>query len=175
MYYSPPKSSCWGHSLDNMMPRLQRERFEQFFSQAVFDRSFFTGSLFYMPPTDGPFISSDFEQHFLDILNVEEKQPAFSNLNEDQFELCFNEIINNPHFFIPGINGVAICSSYLIQSWKINGSTIPTKSHLHIYYGGKSVVIPRLSFDNAEEFEFIKKVLCELELCSLNPEHLKIN
>lgn len=175
MYYSPPKSSCWGHSLNNMKPRMQRERFNEFFDEAVADHSYHSGSVFYMPALDGPFNPIDFEERFLKLLEVDEKQPAFSNLNENQFELCFDEIKSNPHLYIPGVNGVAVTSSYLIESWKINGNTVPTKSYMHIYYGAKSLVIPRFNFDGIEEFEFIKQVFRELNLCRLNPMHLRYN
>jgi hypothetical protein len=173
MYYSPPKKNIWGHSLHNMNPQVQRERFNQFFDRVVSEFIFNQGSVFYLPPIDGPFCDPEFEQHFLDLLGVEEKQPGFSNLNEDQFELCFNEILQNAELYTAGRSGATVTASYVIQSWKISGSPLNTNSHLHIYYGAKSLVIPKFRFESIEEFNFIKNLMSDLKICELNPVHLK--
>lgn len=173
MYYSPPKSSIWGHSLKNMDPEIQREKFDKFLQSAVKQYTFNSGSVFYMPPIEGPYNSPEFDDHFLTLLNLTEKLPAFSNLDESQFEICYREIIKNPDLYDAGKRGATVTASYVIESWKMNGDSIPTNSRLHIYYGAKSLVIPGFAFHNIEEFEFIKKKFSELEICKLKEKHLK--
>lgn len=173
MYYSPPKSSCWGHSLRKMKPDLQKELFDQFFAKAIKDYAFQLGGIFYQPSFGGPFSSPSFDTHFLKLLNVKETQPAFSNLNEEQFNLCLNELLENPSLFVSGKEGATVHSFFLINTWNINGRAVPTKSHMHIYYGARPLVTPGFSFDSMDEFNYFNQIFQDLKICKLNPKHIK--
>ncbi|MDD5259818.1 MAG: hypothetical protein PHD29_07610 [bacterium] len=176
MRYSPPKSSCWGHSLGKMKPEKQKELFDKFFGLAVDEYSFSSGSVCYQPDLQDILQNNsflEFDEYFQRLLNIKQSQPDFSNLSEKQFEICLKEIIHNPSLYVSGKTGVAVVACYQIKAWKIAGKRVPTHSMLIIYFGAKPIITPMFNFKIMTEFEYIRQVLKELEICKLNPKHIK--
>jgi len=156
-----------------MKPDVQRERLELFFSQSVSDCEFSTGSVFYQPGFGGPLQSDEFDDHFMNLLHAPATQPAFSNLNETQFELCFRELLERPELFESGRHGATVGAYYSIKTWNIKGVDVVADSALGMYFGAKPVIIPRFSFETLDIFEYLREVLEEVRLCKLNPKHIK--
>lgn len=172
MYYSPPKSSCWGHSLRKMKPDIQKERFDKFFAKAIKDYTFQSGSIFYQPAFGESLTSPTFDNHFMKLLKIKDTK-LFYHLTEEQLNLCFNELLKNPPLFISGKTGVTVSSFFLIKTWNINGKDVPTKSHMHIYYGAQPLVSPGFSFDSMTEFDYFNQIFQDLKICELNPKYIK--
>ncbi|MCG6962650.1 MAG: hypothetical protein LJE95_05205 [Acidobacteria bacterium] len=173
MYYSPPKKSVWGHSLRKMEPAVERERVEAFLSRAVSNSVFATGSVFYVPTTFPPSGSPELYRHFGRLLGLSEPQPGLSNLSEEQFELCFSELLERPSLFEPGRGGATVTAFYTISAWNVEGSSVETSSTLGVYYGGKPRIIPGFAFDTMEVFEYLQGALQAVGLGKLNPKHIK--
>ena len=173
MYYSPPKSSVWGHSLRKMKPSVQRERLEAFLTTSVSAYSYATGSIYFQPTTFSPSESAEFDRHFTELLGLPEPQLGFSNLTEAQFELCFQQLLNSPSLYESGKRGATVTASYAISAWSIEGSSVETSSLLGVNYGGKPWLIPRFSFETIEMFEYLRERLEAAGLCKLNPKHIK--
>ena len=60
-----------------------------------------------------------------------------------------------------------------ISKWFIEGQPVTTQSHVVLYYGIKPCISTFLQFETTSQFEFIKRVLADLEFCKLNEKHLK--
>ena len=176
MRYSPPKSSCWGHSLRKMKPEKQKELFGKFFDFAIAEFSFSSGSIFYQP-TMQDFVQRnsrfEFDEYFQKLLKIDRAQPRFSNLSKKQFDKCLNELIKNPDLFVSGKSGATVTASYEIKAWKIKNNIVPTNSMLHIYFGAKPIITPMFHFKEMVEFEYLKQVFEELKIYKLNPKHIK--
>ena len=173
MYYSPPKSSVWGHSLRKMKPAIQRERIEAFLSKSVGEFFYSTGSITFVPPTFSSTDSVEFDSHFATLLGLAEPQPAFSNLTEAQFELCYQELVERPSLYESGKHGATLAAFYMISCWKVAGDSVETSSLLGVYYGGKPLIMPRFEFETDEVFESLRDSLAAVGLCRLNPKHIK--
>ncbi len=173
MYYSPPKKSVWGHSLRKMTPEIQRERVEAFLSRSVSKYVFATGSVFFVPTTFPPSGSSELDRHFARLLGFSDPQPGLSHLSEEQFEVCFHELLVRPSLFEPGRGGATVTAHYTISAWSIEGSSVGTGSMLGVYYGGKPLIIPGFAFDTMEVFDYLQSTLHAVGLCKLNPKHIK--
>lgn len=173
MYYSPPKSSVWGHSLRKMKPDIQRDRVNAFLSSCTAGHAFATGALFFQPASFPPPDLSDFEEHFKKLLGLGDPQPGFSNLTEEQFELCFQELLRRPSLYEPGRQGATVTALYTISAWKVGGRPINTSSSLGVYYGGRPWIVPRFHFETDEIFEYLRTSLENVGLCKMNPKHIK--
>ena len=173
MYYSPPKKSVWGHSLRKMAPAVQRERIETFLTRSVSEYAYATGSVFLVPATFPPSGLPEFSRHFARLLGLSDPQPGLSNLSEEQFEVCFRELLDRPSLFEPGKGGATIAAFYTISAWNVEGAAVETTSTLGVYYGGKPRIMPGFSFDTMEVFEYLQGSLQAVGLCKLNPKHIK--
>jgi len=176
-----------------MQPAKQKELFDKFFEIAVCEYSFSSGSVYYQPswndfvPTsshheyeeaivdhiDNFFQTNiesrdEFQEYFKKVLNVNQAQPAFSNLSKEQFDICLNELIK-----MPNRTGAVVEASYTIKAWKIAGERVSTYSTLIIHYGANSLITTMFQFNDISEFEYLKQVFQELGICKLNPKHLK--
>jgi hypothetical protein len=60
-----------------------------------------------------------------------------------------------------------------ISKWLIEGQAVATQSQFVLYYGMKPCVSTFLQFQTTDEFEFIKRVLSDLQFCKLDEKHLK--
>lgn len=173
MHYAPPKRSVWGHSLRKMKPAVQRERVDAFLSRSVLEYVFSTGSVFFQPATLSPSESSEFDRHFMELLGLAEPQPGFSNLGEEQFELCYREILARPSLFESGKRGATVAAFYTISAWNVEGIRVETNSMLGVYYGARSLIVPRFSFETMEVFDHLRSSLTAVGLCGLDPRHIK--
>ena len=60
-----------------------------------------------------------------------------------------------------------------ISKWLIEGQPVTTQSRVTLYYGMKPCISTFLQFETTSQFEFIKRVLADLDFCKLNEKHLK--
>jgi hypothetical protein len=178
--YSPPKSNIWGHSLRNMEPTRQKALFDEFLKRAVAEHSFTGGSLTLfvgLPPAflplegQGPWghVTSNDVQRFEQLLGTGAREGAFYSLTPQQCEMVLNEIIRNSAL----IPGVMFLQSVEVSKWLIDGQPVTTQSRITLYFGTKPCVSTFLQFQTLDQFEFVKRVLSDLQFCKLNEKHLK--
>lgn len=173
MYYSPPKSSLWGHSLRGMRPDVLRERCDGFLARTASGTSYATGSVFLQPGPSSPLNRDRFEVHFTTLLGVDDALRSFSGLDEARFELCFQELLDHPELYEPGRCGVVVSAMYSIDRWKIGDRVEPTQSAVSLLYGAMSVIVPRFEFATMETFDHLRQGLMDAKICTLNPKHIK--
>jgi hypothetical protein len=176
MRYSPPKESCWGHSLRKMLPEKQKELFNKFFDLAICEYSFSSGSVFYQPDFQDILqrkLHTEFDEYFQRLLNISKSQPEFSNLSRKQFEICLNELIKNPSLYVSGKSGATVTACYHIKAWKIDNKIVPTDSLLIIYFGARPIITPMFHFEEMAVFEYLKQIFEKLKICKLDPKHIK--
>jgi len=178
--YSPPKSNIWGHSLGKMQPARQRELFAEFLKRAVAEHSFTSGSLTFILGTAPAFlpleaqgqwghVTSDDVRHFEQLLGTPAREGAFYTLAPQQCEAALTELIQR-RALLPGS---MLLQSVDISKWLIEGQPAATQSRVTLYYGMKSCISTFLQFETTSQFEFIKRVLADLDFCKLNEKHLK--
>lgn len=178
--YSPPKSNIWGHSLRKMDPSRQRALFDEFLKKAVAEYSFTGGSLTLHVGSPPPFfpaesqgmwghVTSDDVQRFEQLLGTAARNGSFHGLSPQQCETALNELIRHSAM----IPGVMLLQGVDISKWLIDGQPAPTQSRIHLYYGMKPCISTFLQFETTAQFEFIQRVLSDLDFCKLNEKHLK--
>lgn len=177
--YSPPKSNTWGHSLGKMQPVRQRDLFAEFLKRAVSEHSFTGGSLTFLvgAPTFFPLeaqdqwghVTSDDVRHFEQILSASSRDGAFNWLTAHQCELALTELLQRSAL----LPGSSLLQSVEISKWLIEGQPVATRSQMVLYYGMKPCISTFLQFKTTSQFEFIKRVLVDLDFCKLNEKHLK--
>ena len=178
--YSPPKSNIWGHALPRMEPLRQKTLFDEFLRQAALEYSFAGGSLTLFagtPPANAPaevqaqygHVTSTDVQRFEQLLRASARDGTFAVLSTQQCELALNEIIKTSAL----TSGVMLLQRVDIAKWLIANQPVATDSHMMLYFGMKPCVSTFLEFETIEQFEFIRKVLSDLQFCELNKKHLK--
>lgn len=178
--YSPPKSNIWGHSLRNMEPARQRSLFEEFLKRAVAEHSFTGGSLTFLIGAAPAFlpleaqgqwghVTSDDVRRFEQHLGTPAREGAFYSLAPQQCEVALTELIQRSAL----IPGSMLLQSVDISKWLIEGQPVTTHSQVTLYYGMKPCISTFLQFETTSQFEFIKRVLADLDFCKLNEKHLK--
>lgn len=178
--YSPPKSNIWGHWLRKMEPTRQKALFDEFLKKAVAEYSPSGGSLtFYIGSAPAFFpaeaqgmwghVTSDDVKRFEQLLGATAREGAFYSLTSQQSELALAELIQNPTL----LPGSMLLLGVDISKWLIEGQPVETQSRIHLYYGMKPCISTFLEFETTGQFEFIKRVLADLDFCKLNEKHLK--
>ena len=178
--YSPPKSNIWGHSLRKMTPAQQKGLFNDFLGRAVAEHSFTKGSLTLFVGSAPEFlpleaqgmwghVTSNDVQRFEQLLGTGSHNGMFNSLTPQQCEVALDEIIKNSAL----IPGVVLLQSVDISKWLIEGRPVATQSQMMLYFGMKPCLSTFLEFQTTDEFEFIKRVLSDLQFCKLNEKHLK--
>lgn len=174
--YQPPKSSIWGHGLRKMRPAESRSRVKKFLDIAAGEHCFVGGSVFYQPTLDTIFrqdLHKDCLSRFSRLLGIEESPQFLSNLDNQQVELCLDELSRDDSLYVPGGHGAVVMEGVRISKWRINDQETSTNSIVDIYYGANSRISTFLTFNDPEEFEFVRQALMEAGLCRLNEKHLK--
>jgi hypothetical protein len=178
--YSPPKSNIWGHSLRKMEPTRQKALFDEFLKKAVAEHSFTGGSLTLYTGSAPAFwpleaqalwghVTSDDVQRFEQLLGIETREGAFHSLTPQQCEMALNEIIQKSTL----IPGVMLLQGVDVSKWLIDGQPVATQSRLVLYFGWKPCISTFLQFQTLDQFEFVERVLADLQFCKLNEKHLK--
>ena len=178
--YSPPKSNIWGHSLGKMQPTRQRELFAEFLKRAVAEHSFSSGSLQFFigdAPAFLPLeaqgqwghVSSNDVRHFEQLLGASSREGAFYSLTSHQCETALTELLQRSSL----LPGSMLLQGVEISKWLIDGQPVATQSRMMLYYGMKPCISTFLEFETTGQFEFIKRVLADLDFCRLNEKHLK--
>src|ERR1700722_10155840 len=178
--YSPPKSNIWGHSLRKMEPARQKALFDEFLKRAVAEHSFTGGSLtLYIgsAPAFWPLelqrqwghVTSDDVQRFEQLLGAGAREGAFHSLTPQQCEIALNEIIQHSAL----TPGVMLLQGVNVSKWLMDGQPVATQSRIVLYFGLKPCISTFLQFQTTDQFEFVKRVLSELQFCKLNEKHLK--
>jgi hypothetical protein len=178
--YSPPKSNIWGHSLGKMQPVRQRDLFAEFLKRAVFEHSFTGGSLTFFVGAAPAFfpleaqaqwghVTTEDVRHFEQILGASSRDGAFYSLTSHQCEVALTELVQRSAL----LPGSLLLQSVEISKWLIEGQPVATQSRLMLYYGMKPCISTFLEFETTSQFEFIKRVLADLDFCKLNEKHLK--
>ena len=180
--YSPPKSNIWGHSLRKMEPTRQKALFDEFLKKAVAEYEYsarggsltlFTGSApAFFPAEAGDMwghVTSDDVRRFEQILGTTAREGAFYSLTPQQSELALTELIQNPTL----IPGSMLLQMVQISKWLVEGQSVATQSTITLYYGMKPCLSTFLEFETTGQFEFIKRVLSDLDFCKLSEKHLK--
>lgn len=165
-YYHPPKSSIWGHGLRKMPAARERELFRKFLNIAVREFKNNQGNLTVMDP------SRALVRKYETLLGLTAYGDGFFNLNGEQCEVVVDEIIKAQA--VGAAEPVILLQSFEITKWRIEGTDVPTNSNIALYYGKMPCVSTFLQFDSVEEFNYIKRVLEELNFCKLNEKHLRL-
>jgi hypothetical protein len=178
--YSPPKSNTWGHSLKKMQPVRQRELFAEFLRKAVAEYSFTGGSLSFCGGATLAFlpmeaksqrgrVTRDDVRHFEQLLGNPSSDGSFYSLSPQQCEIALAELIQHSAL----LPGSMLMQSVDISKWLVEGQPVNTQSEIMLYYGMKPCISTFLQFETTSQFEFIKRVLLDLDFCKLNEKHLK--
>jgi hypothetical protein len=178
--YSPPKSNIWGHSLGKMQPAGQRELFAEFLKRAVAEHSFTGGILTFFVGAAPEFlplearvqwghVTSDDVRRFEQLLGTSARDGVFYSLAAHQCEVALAELIQRSAL----LPGSMLLQSVDIFKWLIEGQPVTTHSKVNLYYGMKPCISTFLQFETTSQFEFIKRVLADLDFCKLNEKHLK--
>ena len=69
--------------------------------------------------------------------------------------------------------GTMLLQGVDISKWLIEEQLVATQSRASLYFGMKPAISTFLEFETTGQFEFIKRVLTELNFCKLNEKHLK--
>lgn len=107
------------------------------------------------------------------MLGIKSDETALSNLNREQFDLCFNELVKDNSLFISGKGGIVLSGRMHISKWLIHNKEAPTESVLAVYYGAKPCISTLLTFSDIDEFNYIRGIFEELGICKLKEKHLK--
>ena len=181
-HYSPPKSNLWGHALRQMPPARQKALFGAFLEQAVAKCVWTGGSLSlyagpaptFLPPAAqglwGHVTAADVKR-FEELLGATARDGGFYSLTPQQCDAALDELIQHPTL----VPGSMLLSAVDISQWLIEGKPVETQSRVTLYYGFKPCLSTFLEFETTGQFEFIKRVLADLDLCKLNDKHLKPN
>lgn len=97
--------------------------------------------------------------------------PVRGYLTPQQCEVALTELIQHSAL----LPGSLLVQGVDISKWLIEGQPVTTQSNVMLYYGMKPCLSTFLEFETTEHFEFIKRVLSDLEFCKLNEKHLKPN
>jgi hypothetical protein len=162
-----------------MEPTRQRVLFEEFLKKAVAEYSFTGGSLTLFIGSAPPFppleaqgmwghVTSNDVQRFEQLFGTSAREGSFYSLSPQQCEAALNEIIRNSAL----IPGVMLLQGVEVSKWLIEGQPAATQSRINLYYGMKPCISTFLQFETTGQFEFIKRVLSDLEFCKLNEKHL---
>lgn len=114
-------------------------------------------------------VTSDDVKRFEQLLGATAREGAFYSLTSQQSELALAELIQNPTL----LPGSMLLLGVDISKWLIEGQPVETQSRIHLYYGMKPCISTFLEFETTGQFEFIKRVLADLDFCKLNEKHLK--
>ena len=178
--YSPPKSNIWGHSLGKMQPTRQRELFAEFLKRAVAEHSptggslqFFIGDAPAFLPLEAQgqwgHVTSDDVRHFEQLLGSAASEGAFFSLTAQQCETALTELIQRSAL----LPGSILLQGVEVSKWRIDGQPVTTQSRVSLYFGMRPCISTFLEFESTSQFEFIKRVLADLDFCKLNEKHLK--
>jgi hypothetical protein len=178
--YSPPKSNIWGHSLGKMQPARQRELFAEFLKRAVAEHSFASGSLRFILGSAPAFLPSEAQRQwghvtrddvrrFEELVGTSAREGAFYSLAPQQCDAALTELIQHSSL----LPGSMLLQSAHISKWLIEGQPVTTQSRVTLYYGMKPCISTFLQFETTSQFDFIKRVLADLNFCKLNEKHLK--
>ena len=143
LFYQPPKSSIWGHSLRGMPAARARALFTDFLGAAV-------GSYAW---------------------RASRMQRGNEELPHDQFEACIQQIIAEQT--AKKTSRAWVAQHFDISAWRIHGHLIKTFSTITLYYGSGACISTHLQFDKKEHFDYIRQTLEDLGLCTLNEKYLK--
>ena len=178
--YSPPKSNIWGHSLRKMEPERQKALFEEFLKKAVAEYSFTSGSLtlhigsapaFFPAEAQAMWghVTSEDVRRFEQLLGATARDGSFYALTAPQCEAALVELIQRSAL----MPGSLLLLGVDISKWLIEGKPVETRSRIHLYYGLKPCISTFLQFETTAQFEFVRRVLSDLDFCKLNEKHLK--
>lgn len=166
-YYSPPKSSVWGHLLRKMPASRARERFEQFIMIAVGEYELENARLSIVDPS-GQLVS-----RYEHLIGAAANSGQFATLNKEQSELCLNEIIRTEALGLGTMTYLTLLQRFKITKWRIGEKDVATRSTIGMHYGLLPCLTTQLQFETIEQFENIKQALESVCLCKLNIKHLR--
>jgi len=146
--------------------------------KAVAEYSMTGGNLTLFTVSDSPFFPPDAQgmrghvtrediERFEQLLSAPEG--SFHSLTAGQCETALAELIQNGAL----VSGSMLLQGVDISKWLIEGQPVDTQSRIYLYYGIKPCISTFLQFETAGQFEFIKRVLSDLNFCRLNEKHLK--
>lgn len=172
--YQPPKANVWGHSLRKMKPSIEIARAREFERRAVGSCQFATSSLMIAKLVSGPNepLPLSVIKFFEDELKVASRLGYF-RFDEAEFERALNLLIKHESAGQEFPAFIILSRVVEITAWKINGTDVPTTSNMHWAFGTQPDISTFLTFNDRAEYEFIRQVLMELEICTLNEKHLR--
>jgi hypothetical protein len=160
--YRRSKACIWGHRLNKIPPARQRTQFREFLKRAVAEYSWQGCTLRILPAT-----LRDEIQHFERLLGL--SADSFSLLTPQQCEICLDEIVNNPALH------ASVAQWFLVSKWLIDAQPVPTRTRIGWHCGQSSVMSTFFQFESIEHFRYVKQVLADLGLCTLNDKNLKLS
>lgn len=163
-----------------MEPTRQKALFEEFLKKAVAEYSKSNGSLQLFTGSAPPFLPAEAQrtwghvtpkdvERLEQLLGVTARDSSFYSLTPEQCDTALAELIQNSAL----IPGCMLLQGINISKWLIEGQPTETHSRIHLYYGMKPCISTFLQFETTAQFEFIKRVLSDLNFCKLNEKHLK--
>lgn len=163
-----------------MEPTRQKALFDEFLKKAVAEYSMTGGSLTLFTGSAPAFFPPDAQkmwghvtredvERFAQLLGTTARDGTFYSLTAQQCETALAELFRNSAL----IPGSILLQGVDVSKWLIEGQPVETQSRIHLYYGTKPCISTFLQFETVGQFEFIKRVLSDLDFCKLNEKHLK--
>jgi hypothetical protein len=111
---------------------------------------------------------------FAEILGVPPKDFMHEKLTPDQSNTCLKEIIRLESTSPADARVISLDQYFKITQWIIDRKPVNTRSTLTMHYGAIPCLTTRLWFESVGQFHYIRDVMIDLGLCTLNEQHLKL-
>jgi len=178
VFYRPPKSSIWAHSLRKMKPSIQLEKVnelkkilsyeieKEFYSLVLYDNSNYAKKT---AAIDFNSVCKLFES----CVDGQKLEHASScNMNHDQFQLSLEKLINFESMFSKITTDINLSHGLTLKGWNIDNAYVKTNAEISFVYGTSPRIGTEIFFNNRNEFDYLKNVLMILGICELNDKHL---
>jgi len=114
-------------------------------------------------------VTSNDVQRFEQLFGTGAREGAFYSLTPQQCDVALNEIIRNSAL----IPGVILLQGVDVSKRLIDAQPVTTQSRFGLHFGMKPCISTSLQFQTLDQFDFVKRVLSDLQFCKLNEKHLK--
>jgi hypothetical protein len=178
VFYRPPKSSIWGHSLRKMKPSVQLEKTNELKNilsyeceQELFDIVFYDDSRYKKKVAEIDF--NNVCEMFKSYIDCQIFTPGTNyKMNELQFQLALEKLKSFEAMFSKITTDIVLSHRLNIKGWHINNTYVKTNAEITHVYGTSPHIGTEILFNNRNEFYYLKNLLGTLGLCELNEKYL---
>jgi hypothetical protein len=166
--YRPPKSSVWGHRLRRMPVSRVRALLSAFFEAGVDEYRFHSSNIW----TSNA--SPDIVAHYEQATGKSAEHGRIANLTYEQSESCLAVLLADEEEFRTNDIHLSLWQDFVITKWRHRDSESLTNSILGVQYDIWPHLSTNLQFESVDQFNYVRGVLGDIGLCSLNEKHLKL-